>query len=238
MAKPATARRYLAELEEERRLKDRFMSEHPESPFVDAHVPGFTGLRYFPPDASYRVTAVLERVDPPEYAYLRTNRDNQAEMRLIGHLRFALGARALSLRVYHASGSASTSVFVPFRDRTSGHDSYGPGRYLTIDLNETDRYDLDFNRAFNPYSAYTDAFECSFPPTENDLPLPIRAGEKVWAAERNPSSPEGAVREMVDKALHRPPAKPAGARNRSKSHRPDSRGSSDRVKRPGRARRL
>jgi uncharacterized protein len=218
MAKPASDRKYLNELGEERRLKDRFMTEHPESPFVDAHVPGFTGLHYFPPDAKYRVAATLERVDPPQYAYLRTNRDNQAEMRLVGHLKFKIASRSLRLGVYHASGSASTSVFVPFRDRTSGEETYGPGRYLTIDLSETDRYELDFNRAFNPYSAYTDAFECSFAPAENDLPIPIRAGEKVWAAERNPSSPEGAVREMVDKALKRTPSKPTRWRADTKSN--------------------
>ena len=214
MVKSALDGRYLAELAEERRLKDRFMTEHPESPFVDAHIPGFSGLRYFPADPKYRVAAVLERVDPPQYAYLRTNRDNQAEMRLVGHLRFTVGGRSLQLGVYHASGSASTAVFVPFRDQTSGEETYGPGRYLTIDLNETDRYEVDFNRAFNPYSAYTDAYECSFPPSENDLPIAIRAGEKVWAEERNPSSPEGAVREMVDKALKRKPAKPVPSRRR------------------------
>jgi uncharacterized protein (DUF1684 family) len=217
MAKEVSDRRYLSELGEERRLKDRFMAEHPESPFVDARVPGFSGLNYFPPNPKFRVGAVLDRIDPPQYAYLRTNRDNQAEMRLVGHLRFTVGGRALSLGVYHASGSATTSVFVPFRDRTSGKETYGPGRYLTIDLNETDRYDLDFNRAFNPYSAYTDAFECSFPPAENDLPIPVPAGEKVWAYDRNPTSPEGAVREMVDKALKRAPSKPAPSRKRAKS---------------------
>jgi uncharacterized protein len=217
MAKASEERRYLAELVEERRLKDRFMAEHPESPFVDAHVPGFVGLQYYSPDPKFRVAAVLERLEAPQYAYLRTNRDNQAEMRLVGQLRFTLLGKALSLGVYHASGSASTSVFVPFRDRTSGKETYGPGRYLTIDLNETDRYDLDFNRAFNPYSAYTDAFECSFPPAENDLPIPIRAGEKVWAIDRNPPSPEGAVREMVEKALKRTPSKSPQTRKRAKS---------------------
>ncbi len=204
MASAPSSRRYLAELQEERRLKDRFMAEHPESPFVDAHIAGFAGLRYFPPDPHYLLEAVLDRVEPPQYAYLRTNRDNQAEMRLVGHLRFSLGRKPYRLGVYHAIGSASTSVFVPFRDRTSGIETYGPGRYVTIDLHDADRYELDFNRAFNPYSAYTDTFECSFPPAENDLPIRIPAGERVWSAERNPSSPEGAVREMVDKALRRP----------------------------------
>ncbi len=207
MAPTSSDRRYVVDLQEERKLKDRFMAEHPESPFVDARIPGFSGLRYFPPDRRYLVDATLERIDPPQYAYLRTNRDNQAEMRLVGHLKFTLGRKSFRLGVYHAIGSASTSVFIPFRDTTAGGETYGPGRYVTIDLHEDDRYQLDFNRAFNPYSAYTDSFECSFPPTENDLPVPIRAGEKVWAADRNPSSPEGAVREMVDKALRRTPPK-------------------------------
>ena len=214
MAPTGSASRYVSELQDERKLKDRFMAEHPESPFVDARIPGFSGLRYFPPDPRYVVEARLERVDPPRYAYLRTNRDNQAEMRLVGYLQFSLGKKNYQLGVYHAIGSASTSVFIPFRDRTSGVETYGPGRYVTIDLHEDDRYSLDFNRAFNPYSAYTDSFECSFPPTENDLPVPIPAGEKVWADDRNPSSPEGAVRDMVDKALRRTPSRKSTSRKR------------------------
>jgi uncharacterized protein (DUF1684 family) len=214
-------RQYLTELGEERRLKDRFMAEHPESPFLDNHVAGFDGLRYFPPNPRFRVPAVLERIDPPQYAYLRTNRDNQSEMRLVGHVRFTLGGRELRLKVYHASGSASTSVFIPFRDQTSGLESYGPGRYLTVELTETDELELDFNRCFNPYCAYTDAYECGFPPAENDLPIPIRAGERVWSVGRNPSSPEGAVREMVDKALRRTPAPaPRKARPAGKARTP------------------
>ena len=180
------------ELETERRMKDEFMARHPESPFVAGRVP-FHPLVYFPADPACRVPAVLERRPTPEEAYLRTNRDNQAVMRYLGDLCFALGGRELRLRVYHAGEGVGTSVFVPFRDTTSGQESYGPGRYLTLELNERDEYDLDFNRAFNPYCAYTDDFECGFPPAENDLPVPVRAGEKVWAAERNPRTPSSLV---------------------------------------------
>lgn len=177
-----------AELLTERRMKDEFMARHPESPFVGGRVP-FHELRYFPPDPAFRVRATLVRRATPEEAYLRTNRDNQAVMRYLGDLEFRLAGRAVHLRVYHAGEGVGTSVFVPFRDRTSGRESYGPGRYLTLELNEADEYELDFNRAFNPYCAYTDDFECGFPPAENDLPVAVRAGEKVWAADRNPRSP-------------------------------------------------
>ena len=168
------------------------MARHPESPFLSGRVP-FHPLVYFPPDPAYRVSGTLERVSPPAEAYLRTNRDNQAVMRYLGDVAFTLGGRALRLRLYHAGEGVGTSVFVPFRDTTSGDESYGPGRYLTLELNEQDVYELDFNRAFNPYCAYTDDFECSFPPAENDLPVPVRAGEKVWATERNPRTPSSAV---------------------------------------------
>lgn len=180
------------ELETEREMKNEFMSRHPESPFVAGHVP-FHDLRYFPIAPEYRVRATLHRVPQPEEAYLRTNRDNQAVMRYLGDLHFALAGKALRLRVYHAGEGVGTSVFVPFRDATSGSESYGAGRYLTLELNESDEYDLDFNRAFNPYCAYTDEFECGYPPAENDLPVAVRAGEKVWAADRNPRTPSSAL---------------------------------------------
>jgi uncharacterized protein len=200
------------EIEMERRMKDEFMARHPESPFVAGRVP-FHDLRYFPPDPKYRVRATLKRAPSPEEAYLRTNRDGQAVMRYLGNLSFALSGRRLQLAVYHAGEGVGTSVFVPFRDRTSGDDSYGPGRYLTLELTESDEYDIDFNRAFNPYCAYTDDYECGFPPAENDLPVAIRAGEKAWAADRNPRTPSSVVLEGIRKSragsAPRRPARPS-----------------------------
>jgi len=209
------------ELELERRMKDEFMARHPESPFVAGRVP-FHDLRYFPPDPKYRVRARLHRAAVPEEAYLRTNRDGQAVMRYLGDLSFEIEGKRLTLAVYHAGEGVGTSVFVPFRDRTSGDDSYGPGRYVTLELTESDEYDVDFNRAFNPYCAYTDEYECGFPPAQNDLPVPIRAGEKVWAADRNPRTPSSVVLERTRRATSRaastkPARKRPSARARAKS---------------------
>jgi uncharacterized protein len=210
------------ELETERAMKNEFMARHPESPFVSGRVP-FHDLRYFPINPTFRVRAKLRRRPTPEEAFLRTNRDNQAVMRYLGDLEFALGGRELRLRVYHAGEGVGTSVFVPFRDVTSGDESYGPGRYLTLELTESDEYDLDFNRAFNPYCAYTDEYECGFPPAENDLPIPIAAGERVWAAERNPRTPSSALLARA-RRLPRPPSAPASRARRSASRRAPARG--------------
>jgi len=211
-----------AELEAERAAKNEFMARHPESPFISGRVP-FHDLKFFDPDAKYRVTARLERLPTPQEAYLRTNRDGEAVMRYLGDLRFHLGGRELRLRLYHAGEGVGTSVFVPFRDATSGRESYGPGRYLTLELNASDAYELDFNRAFNPYCAYTDDFECGFPPSENDLPVPIRAGERVWAVDRNPRTPSTAVREREEKALGRKLGAPRPAASRRTAAKPSAR---------------
>ena len=189
---------YLHELETERAMKDQFMAHHAESPFVSGRVHDFSGLRYFPIDERFRLRARLRRAAAPQEAYLRTNRDGQAVMRYLGDLLFSLDGEEHSLKVYHAGEGVGPSVFVPFRDTTCGSESYSAGRYLTLELTENDAYELDFNRAFNPYCAYTEAFECPFPPVENDLPISIRAGERAWG----PS--DSAVRRPA-----RPPPRPA-----------------------------
>ncbi len=197
------------ELEQERAAKNQFMARHPESPFILGRVP-FHDLVYFPPDPSFRVEARLERLPSPAEAYLRTNRDNQAVMRYLGDLVFRLSGEALRLRVYHAGEGVGRSVFVPFRDRTTGRETNGSGRYLTLELNAEDRYDLDFNRAFNPYCAYTDDYECSFPPSDNDLVVAVTAGERAWTSALEATSP-GPPRRSV---RSRSRATPRAARSR------------------------
>ncbi len=70
------------------------------------------------------------------------------------------------------------SLFVPFRDATSGKESYGADRYLDIEQHPGDEYVIDLNLAYNPYCAYSDDYVCPFLPRENWLAVPIRPGEK------------------------------------------------------------
>jgi Protein of unknown function (DUF1684) len=79
---------------------------------------------------------------------------------------------------------------------------------MVLELTEDDDYELDFNRAFNPYCAYTEAFECAFPPSENDLPVAVRAGEQAWAVDRNPRTPFGAVPALASTPTPKPRRKP------------------------------
>ncbi len=77
------------------------------------------------------------------------------------------------------SGNGAT-LFMPFRDATSGQETYASGRYIELKENTSGIYDLDFNRAYNPYCAYNSEFSCPVPPAENILKVPIRAGEKNY----------------------------------------------------------
>jgi uncharacterized protein (DUF1684 family) len=72
-------------------------------------------------------------------------------------------------------------LFLVFADRTSGHGSYGAGRFLdTARPGPGGRVSLDFNRAYNPPCAFTPFATCPLPPPENRLDLRIAAGEKTY----------------------------------------------------------
>ncbi len=74
-------------------------------------------------------------------------------------------------------------LFIPFTDLTSGESSYGGGRYIDINVNDIvgGSFELDFNKAYNPYCAYvTGKYNCPIPPKENNLSVAIQAGEKIF----------------------------------------------------------
>src|SRR5690606_31298825 len=81
-----------------------------------------------------------------------------------------------------ALDDGSGGLFLVMADRTSGHDSYGAGRYLYAPKPGADgKVALDFNRAYNPPCAFTAYATCPLPPPENRLDLAVTAGEKKYA---------------------------------------------------------
>jgi uncharacterized protein (DUF1684 family) len=79
-------------------------------------------------------------------------------------------------------------LFLPFRDATSGRETYGAGRYLEVDPPDADgRVVVDFNLAYNPYCAYNPDWSCPIPPGENWLDVPIRAGERTFPGAYEPA---------------------------------------------------
>lgn len=160
--------------------KDRFMRESSDSPVPADTRATFPPLAYFPTDAAYRVPAALQPAASGASIEMLTSTGQHRQMRRVGTLGFTLNGQQLSLGAFvEANEQDLRRLFVPFGDLTNGVESYNGGRYLELDRTVTGFYDLDFNRAFHPFCLFNSAYDCPYPPPENRLKVPIRAGEKL-----------------------------------------------------------
>ena len=100
-------------------------------------------------------------------------------MRRAGLVRFDVDGESAQATLF--SDDDDPGLFLPFRDATSGRETYGAGRYLDVQPPDADGdVVIDFNLAYNPYCAYSEGFSCPLPPAENRLDVPIRAGEMTF----------------------------------------------------------
>jgi uncharacterized protein (DUF1684 family) len=185
---------------DQRRAKDRFFATSPQSPVPheqrhglaghpgpseqDWHGGPFAGLSYYPPELAFRVEAEVVPFAHPEIVQMATSTGDIRPQVRAAELRFRLGGRDLRLAGFaHSHEHHLHALFVPFRDATSGRETYGAGRYLEVEVrhvNGTTRATLDFNLAYNPYCAYSQDYSCPIPPAENTLPIAITAGERAY----------------------------------------------------------
>src|SRR2546422_690537 len=154
-------------------MKDEFFSRGGDSPLTDEQRAAFTGLRYFDPDPSFRYEVTLERSAAARHEEIQTSDGSVQHLARAGTLRFRVADTDASLVAYEQGDE----LFIPFRDATSGDETYGAGRYVEAHPLGHDRYDLDFNSAYNPYCAYNENWSCPLPPRENWLTVAVRAGE-------------------------------------------------------------
>ena len=171
-----------------RRDKDAAFRSGPQSPIPVANRGAFRGLAYFPIDPSLRFHVKLNRYPVPERLRMTTNTGEIREALRYGYFEFRMEGQDLRLHVYRMEDNSNPGkphLFIPFRDATSGKETYGAGRYLDLAENTSGYYDLNFNLAYNPYCAYGGDFSCPVPLEENRLPVAIRAGEKAYALEES-----------------------------------------------------
>jgi uncharacterized protein (DUF1684 family) len=165
-----------------RATRDELFREHPQSPLPPDARPRFDGLDYFPYDPALRVTAALEAAEPETRA-IGASGGETVTFRRFGVARFDLDGSAQALELYWLEAYGG-GVFCPFADRTSGHATYGGGRYLLDTVKGADLGGdrrglvLDFNFAYNPSCSYDPRWVCPLTPPANRLPLEVRAGER------------------------------------------------------------
>jgi len=142
-----------------------------QSPFLKE----FTGTTWFPVDAAYRVEAQFQPYENSKTVMVPLTGGTAAPYTVSGEVVFQLAGRKLRLQALAAADGKS--LFIMFRDQTSGRETYGGGRFLDAETPRGGKTTLDFNKAYNPYCAYDPYAVCPIPPKENRLAVPIRAGE-------------------------------------------------------------
>lgn len=142
----------------------------------------FEHLLYYSPDRGYVVEATLDELAEPDAIEMPTSQNLVKTFYRFARISFDLKGEPHELTAfrYDLDGDRPASLFIPFKDATSGRQSYGGGRFLEIDTPESDRFTLDFNLSFSPLCNYSPAYNCTIPPRENHLDVAIRAGEKTY----------------------------------------------------------
>lgn len=138
----------------------------------------FHGIDYFPIDADFKVQARFVPHAEPTYFEIQTVIGTVERMQTPGVLYFNLAGQ--EYRVHPVLEAGSADWFFILADRTSGRETYGPGRFLYAAPAVNGVTTLDFNRAYNPPCAFTEFSTCPLPPPENRLDLRVTAGEKAY----------------------------------------------------------
>ncbi|MDR6300586.1 DUF1684 domain-containing protein [Mesonia maritima] len=179
-----------SKLHQEKLNKD-FLNEE-ESPLSEKDRAVFKGLDFFPINEKYIVQAKFIRTPYESPFTMATSTDRKSIYLKYGELSFKIDGKIFSLNVYQNQRLLSDPeykdyLFIPFTDLTNGNETYEVGRYLDFSIPKSNTVILDFNKAYNPYCAYSGNYSCPIPPEENHLEIEIKAGVKKYYS---PSSKE------------------------------------------------
>lgn len=173
---------YRAELKKEREERDIYMRSADDSPFAAAPAE-YKGLNYFEPDMRFRITAALTEIKDRKPVLLQTSDGKQQSYVEYAYAEFDFGGFHNKLLILESMdiGPLKGKLFLAFGDDTSAKETYGAGRYLDVaKVPGAASILLDFNKAYNPFCAYSEKFSCPLPPRENLLEMAVRAGEKNY----------------------------------------------------------
>lgn len=160
--------------------RDALFAQHPQSPLDADGRAAFRGLPHFAYDPSLAFTApVLDA--PPERLAIAGSNGSEVVFARIGRVDLPIG----SLDVFWLDAYGG-GIFLPFRDATAGHATYGAGRYLLDTVKGADLgaaadggLVLDFNFSYHPSCAHAPAWNCPLAPPGNRIGAEVAAGERL-----------------------------------------------------------
>ncbi|HEY1491783.1 MAG TPA: DUF1684 domain-containing protein [Steroidobacteraceae bacterium] len=145
----------------------------------------FSGLDYFPVSTAWNLTARFEPYQPVRHLKIINILGIEEDAQAPGALVFSANGQEWRLDAILES-PGDTHLFVMFQDGTSGHETYGGGRFMEVPLPVGGLTQLDFNKAFNPPCALNDFATCPLPPPGNRLKLRVEAGELAYGDAHHP----------------------------------------------------
>ncbi|HEY0187635.1 MAG TPA: DUF1684 domain-containing protein [Cellulomonas sp.] len=161
--------------------RDELFAGHAASPLRPAAKAVFTGLSVAPYDPAYRFE-VRVRATSAQHLEIATGTDGLVPFDRVGRVEVD-GLGMLSVWALRSYGGG---IFLPVKDTTAGHGSYGGGRYLLdtvkgADLGRGPEGDLvlDLNFAYNPSCAYDPAWACPLATRGNVLDAAVPVGEQA-----------------------------------------------------------
>ncbi len=170
---------YLSGIEMRRSEIDNFFLNSDKSPLTEVQKMIFNGLSYFPVNKKYRVRARFNKNPKEQIVKINITDGSLEEYFVYGWAEFSLDGKDLKLTIYKPVNDDSGYFFIPFYDETSAETTYGGGRYVEPEVVNNKTIIIDFNLAYNPYCAYNHNYHCPIPPRENNLKVPVLAGEKI-----------------------------------------------------------
>jgi uncharacterized protein (DUF1684 family) len=140
-------------------------------------VKNFPGIDTYPVNEDWRLEAEFEPYNPPKEIEIPTVIGTIEKEKSPGSLVFKKDGNQYRLDVTEAGNS----YFVIFADMTNGKETYGAGRFLSVNkADSTGKIYIDFNKSYNPPCAFTKFATCPLPPQQNILKLEVTAGEKNY----------------------------------------------------------
>lgn len=184
----AAAQNFTAALAEHRENYKTAFIKSQNSPLKESDL---IHLHFFEADSNYQITADVNLLVDQKPFQMPTYDGTSKEFIRYAKVNFKLNGKDLALTLYRNINLMSnplyrTSLFLPFTDESTGVTTYGGGRYIDLDIKDIDdkKIIIDFNKAYNPYCAYSDGYRCPIPPEENDMAISILAGEKNYTGEK------------------------------------------------------
>ncbi len=142
----------------------------------------FHGVENYSTDESWRIDGRFVRAEEGASIEITNVLGQISESPVFGTFEFDMDGKTHSLLGLGDEGSGD--LWFIFADRTSGHGTYGAGRFLYSDGMPVDgRLTVDFNKAYNPPCAFNPYSTCPLPPQRNRMNFWVTAGEKDFHAD-------------------------------------------------------